>query len=283
MSLEHNGARVAAQERDRKFAVGLARAFAGSIVFTLPLLMTMEMWSLGFSMQPLRLAWLLVAMFPMLVALSWHAGFEPTFNWRDDVVDALVAVAVGFAASGLLMLLLALIDRTMSAREILGKVALQAVPGAIGALLAQSQLGQREMARDEHGGRDRYASELFAMGIGGVFLAFNLAPTQEMILISFRLHEWQVLLLVLVTLALMHAFVYSVSFRGAPADGGHTPGWSLFARFTAVGYVLALLLSAFMLWTFGRLDGLGPSHAFQAAAVLAFPAGIGAAAARLIL
>ena len=39
----------------RPFLVSLARAFGGALTFGLPLLMTMEMWALGFYMQPLRL------------------------------------------------------------------------------------------------------------------------------------------------------------------------------------------------------------------------------------
>ena len=38
-----------------------------------------------------------------------------------------------------------------------------------------------------------------------------------------------------------------------------------------------------MLWTFGRVDGLGLAPILTATIVLAFPAAIGAAAARLIL
>lgn len=49
------------------------------------------------------------------------------------------------------------------------------------------------------------------------------------------------------------------------------------------GYALAVLLSAAMLWFFGRLDGLGIDAAVKAIAVLSLPAGIGAASARLVL
>ena len=54
-------------------------------------------------------------------------------------------------------------------------------------------------------------------------------------------------------------------------------------RFTLVGYVLALAVSLYVLWTFGRTDGAAPATVVMATAVLAFPAAIGAAAARLIL
>lgn len=50
-----------------------------------------------------------------------------------------------------------------------------------------------------------------------------------------------------------------------------------------MGYVIALLISLGILWTFGRTDGLAVSQVLQATVVLGFPAGLGAGAARLIL
>ena len=47
--------------------------------------------------------------------------------------------------------------------------------------------------------------------------------------------------------------------------------------------MLALAISLYALWTFGRTDGLAAAPMLMATVVLAFPASIGAAAARLIL
>jgi uncharacterized membrane protein len=84
---------------DRKcnaeYAGGLLRALLGAMVFALPLLMTMEMWELGASMDRLRLALLLLVTLPMLVALSFYAGFERTFSITDNILDALCG-ASGF-------------------------------------------------------------------------------------------------------------------------------------------------------------------------------------------
>ena len=267
-----------------RFGVGLARAFAGAVIFGLPMLMTMEMWWLGFTMPAWKLALLLALFLPFLVALAWHAGFETTFSWRDDVLDAFVAWAVGFVTAALVLGVLGLLEPQDSLRETIGKVSLQAVPGSIGALLAQTQLGQQDDAGQLRGGTgDTYASELFIMATGALFLAFNLAPTEEMLLIGLRLGPLQALLLMLATLAVMHLFVYSVSFRGAPAnEAGHSAS-SLFLRFTVAGYALVLALSAYLLWTFGTIEGLGAAAALNVIVVLAVPAAVGAAAARLIL
>ena len=270
------------QEANTRFVKGLARAIAGAVIFALPMLMTMEMWSLGFYIPSWKLALLLVLFFPVLVVLSWHAGFEPTFSWKDDTVDALVAYAVGFATSAGILWLTGGLEAGASLQEGVGKVSLQAVPASIGALLAQSQLGEQP-AGQPRGGLQHYASELFIMGIGALFLAFNLAPTEEMVLIAARVTPCQPVLVALVSLAAMHAFVYGAAFRGGPQHHGQVAAWSLFLRYSVVGYALALLLCAAMLWWFDRFNGLALGPTLRIVVVLGFPAGVGAAAARLIL
>ena len=121
------------------------------------------------------------------------------------------------------------------------------------------------------------------MAVGALFLAFNLAPTEEMLLLAVSMPAWTAALLMGISLLAMHAFVYGVAFRGRPDPQGRPNGWHLWLRFTIVGYGIALLLSAFMLWAFGRFDGASLAMGLQAVAVLGFPAAIGAAAARLIL
>jgi len=269
---------------NRLFLLGFARAFGGAIVFSLPMLMTMEMWQLGFAIDPLRLALLLVLVVPLLVGLSHYVGFEETFGWQDDVVDAFAAYAVGFIAAVPVLFLFGVITSTTSAVEAVGSIAVQAVPGSIGALLTQSEFsassdGHRR--KDVRG--DTYGGEMFFMTAGAVFLSLNVAPTEEMVLISYQMTTWHALALCIATLALMHAFVYSVEFRGHTIVPGHTPAWSVFLRYSLVGYAICLVISAYILWTFGRVDGISYGEVIMVTVVLAFPAALGAAAARLIL
>lgn len=277
------GSPKAGDKNDAAFARGLARAYGGAVIFSLPLMMTMEMWWLGFYMSPLRLALLVLVLIPVLVGLSHLAGFEDTFEWREDLLDALVAVAVGFTSGAALLALLGIIDLAMGARELVGKITLQAIPASIGALLAQSLLGGKKAHETTRKRSERYAQELFLMGIGALFLAFNVAPMEEMVLISYKMTEWHAMATVLASLVIMHGFVYSVQFYGQhemPAGGN---GWRAFARYTVVGYALGLVISLYVLWTFGRTDGTPFEQALMMTLVLGFPAAIGAAAARLIL
>jgi putative integral membrane protein (TIGR02587 family) len=271
------------QASNRLFAIGLARAFAGALIFTLPIFMTMEMWWLGFSIGNVRLVLLLLLTVPLLVGLSHYMGFEDTFGWQDDLLDAFVALAVGFAAGGATLTLFAVIDSGMSAREIIGKISIQAVPGSIGAMFAQSELHGNEQAKAQKRRHAGYGGEIFIMAAGALFLAFNVAPTEEMILIAHQMSGWHSVILALVSLMIMHAFVYTLEFQGTAAIPPGTPFWSIFLRFTVVGYAVALLISLYMLWTFGRTEGLALYQIVAILVVLGFPAAVGAAAARLIL
>ncbi len=262
--------------------IGVARAFGGAILFSLPILMTMEMWELGFYMSGWRLGLLLLVTLPLLVGLSHYMGFEETFDFKDDAVDAFVALAVGFAASAAVLALFSVVvDPGMSAREIVGKIAVQAIPGSIGAMFAQSELGGAGNEKENrHAG---YGGKIFIMAAGALFLSFNVAPTEEIVLIAHKISAANAIILALASLVIMHAFVYAVEFRGQVALHPETARWSVLIRFTVVGYGVALLISLYVLWTFGRTDGLSMAQIAESIIVLGFPAAVGAAAARLIL
>jgi putative integral membrane protein (TIGR02587 family) len=265
-----------------RFAVGAARAFGGALIFSLPLLMTMEMWWLGFHADRARLALLLVAQVPLLVGLAHFCGFEETTGLLDAAVDAAAAFGIATLTAAASLALLGALRPGMGADEVVGKIALQAVPGSIGALLAQSQFGEQQ----EEGRKRREAGHLgeyFFMAVGALFLAANVAPTEEVVLIAHATSPWHALALAAVSLALMHAFVFAVEFRGQEGVPPGTPFWSAFLRFSVLGYVIALGTSAYMLWTFGRFDGTGVAEAVRMTIALGFPSALGAAAARLIL
>lgn len=267
--------------RTRKLVRDAGRAAGGALIFSIPMLMTMEMWWLGFYMDRLRLALLVALVIPLLVGLSHQVGFEHTRGWAEDFRDALYALAIGTAVAVLILTVFRQVTPDMSVHEIVGKVAIQAVPAAIGALLALSQFGGESERMDDK--QETYWGELFLMAVGALFLGFNIAPTEEAVLISYTMSPWNGLALVLLSLALMHGFVFAVGFKGGSELSPDTPWWSAFIRFTLPGYALAAIISLCLLWMFGRLDGNSASQVVMAMVVLTFPCSIGAAAARLIL
>jgi putative integral membrane protein (TIGR02587 family) len=147
-------------------------------------------------------------------------------------------------------------------------------------MLASKQLG--ESAGQE---RDRrsYAAQLFLMLAGALFLAFNLAPTEEMILISFRMSGLQAAALVLLSIGLLHALVYTVGFRGEQKPAALTSFVEAFFKFSLVGYAIVVLATLYILWTFGRTEDVSPPQIASMVAVLSFPGAVGAAIARLVV
>jgi uncharacterized membrane protein len=128
---------------ERAFYLALARAFGGAVLFALPLLMTMEMWWLGFLIRPERLALFLLLAIPLLWTLAWLAGFREDVSWRDALVDGGIAYLVGILAAAAVLLVCLYVLWTFGRLDgVPPHVALQLVlvlgfPGALGAATAR--------------------------------------------------------------------------------------------------------------------------------------------------
>ena len=270
-------------EAERKYAKGLGRAFGGALLFVLPLLMTMEMWSLGGTMPAYRMLIFVLLSLPLLLGLSYFAGFEDAFRLKAEVLDAGAAFAVGVILSTVFLGLFGVLQGGLGDHEAVGKIALAATPAAMGALLASKQMGQQndDEARDKS--PSGLTGELFIMLAGALFLSFNMAPTEEMVLIAYKMSPVHALAVVAASLLVLHLFVYQLGFPGE--DGRLKSGGALrtFAAFTAAGYAIAVGVSAYCLWTFGRFDGASDHEKVMMIVALSFPAALGAATARLVI
>lgn len=271
----------------RQFLTGLARGTAGALLFALPMLMTMEMWFLGLYINPWRLLLLCLLNLPLLLLLARRIGFENIHSWRQALRDAITAYGLGIAVSATVLLLFGVLNDQTTLSNTVTKIALQSVPASIGALLGRSQLGQHSDAQDEedgeYSGETGYLHELFMMMVGALFLSLNVAPTEEMILIAYKLTPYHILALCLLSIAIMHGFVYALHFKGSHRLDDGQQWWQSFIRFTLPGYVIAIAISVYTLWIFERLDHTSLSQIMNAAVILGVPASIGAASARLIL
>jgi len=279
MTTPHGRAPALNSGLDWTYARDLGRAFAGALVFSIPLLMTMEMWEQGVVMDRGRLLVFLLAGLPLLYGLAYYAGFSNRRGLTNDLLETAVALAVGFVTAALLLGLFGVIRPDTPMEKVIGMTALQAVPGAMGALLARRQLsggGQGEGDEDDAS----YVGELFLMAAGALFFALNVAPTEEMILIAYKATAFHVLALIALSIVLLHLIVFHAGFAGQEeADQPVTA----FFHFTLPGYAIALGVSLFALFIFGRTDGHSVQGTIQTMVVLGFPASIGAAAARLLV
>ena len=267
-------------DRERAYVSDLGRAFAGALVFNIPLLMTMEMWEQGVVMDRWRLLTFILSGLPLLYGLSYYAGFSKRRGLVNDALDTAVALAVGFVTASLLLILFGVLEWDAPPREALGMVALQAVPGAMGALLARRQLSGEGGGGDTDEEEASYFGELFLMAAGALFFALNIAPTEEMILIAYKASPAHILALIGVSILLLHLIVFKAGFAGQ--EEADRPA-AAFLHFTLPGYAIALGISLFTLALFGRVDGHSVAGVVQTLIVLGFPASIGAAAARLLV
>jgi len=279
-------AQAAASQSDpqqQHFGRGLARAFAGAILFAFPLLMTMEMWWLGFYVDRDRLFLFLVFTLILLVPLSYFVGFERTGGTSEDVLDAIVAFGVGAVASTIMLTVFGIVTPSMPPSEIIGKIAIQTVPASIGAIVSRGQLGSAQTDTQAKERKAGYPGQLFIMLAGAVFLTFNVAPTEEMVLIAFKMTYIHALALIILSVGALHAFVFALDFKGTEKvpEGMGFP-WLLISRSIA-GYAIALIVSLYVLWTFGRTDGASFAQIAMMTTVLGFPAALGAAAARILI
>jgi putative integral membrane protein (TIGR02587 family) len=94
---------------------------------------------------------------------------------------------------------------------------------------------------------------------------------------------WHALAVIVLSILVMHGFVYAVSFIGGHELQPETPWWHAFVRFTLPGYVVALAVSVFTLWVFESFGNSSAVEMLHSVIVLGFPASLGASAARLIL
>lgn len=261
---------------ERTYLRDLGRAFGGALLFALPIFMTMEMWELGMVLKPWRQLLFLLGGLPLLFGLSHYAGFSDRSGPLLDILDTLSAVLVAALTATGLMLLFNVLE-VGNIRIATGQLTLQIIPAAIGALVARKQLSAGRGDRVRNGD---YPGELFLMAAGALYLALNLAPTEEMRLIAYRIGPWSIVGLMVLSLALLHLIVFEFGFAGQEEKASHM---GALMHFTVPGYAICLLISIGILSLFGANDGHGLPAMTSNVVVLAFPASLGAAAARLLI
>ncbi|MDO8907314.1 MAG: TIGR02587 family membrane protein [Pseudohongiella sp.] len=259
---------------------GVGRAVGGAVVFGMPMTMTMEMWWLGFYVDPLRLLCLLIISLPLLVGVSSVIGFTESRELIDNIIDVFVAYAFGFLLSGLSLILFHTASLEHAAETNFTIFMLQAIPASLGALLGRSELGSGEHDRAEEKSQ---ADKFVVLAVGALFLALNVAPTDEIQMIAYQMSRWHLLGLFLMTCLVMYIFVHAGSYSKG-SEIKDTPDTFVGRIYhTCLALTVAATISVLLLWVFGKTDGLGFGALIGNVIVLMFPSGIGAAAARLII
>lgn len=278
------GANEDAGETVAQTARSYGRGVLGALLVSMPLLATMEMWWLGFHMPPGKMILFIVVNFGVLVILEYFSGFHESVSLRAEVLDALSAYGIGLLVGVIGLGLFGILRTGMGLHELLGKVVLQSIPLSIGASIAVSQLGQEGTRKQERKSHTGVLGSLALSLAGAWYFGFNIAPTDEPLMIGLRITPWHAIALVLGALFVSHAIVYALDFAGGKELPEELSWWGGLLAYGAGSAAVALLTATFFLFVFGRIGldtGLAP--ALHMTAVLGFVNSLGAAAAKLIL
>jgi putative integral membrane protein (TIGR02587 family) len=257
-----------------------AHGFGGAVLFSFPMLMTMEMWSLGVSLRPVRLMLFVVVHLVLLAGMASYARQDRQLATRKDVLDAFAAYGVGVLASAVVLLLFGVVGPGMSTDAISRVISIQAAPASFGAMVAHLELDEPE-ARLGPAHPHGLGSSVFLMAVGALYLCSSLASTEEMMLIAHKMSAWQIVGLMAFSMVMMQLLDQLAVEEGLNSQKVRSV-WSAAIALTLIGYAMALLMSLYILWTFGRTDGLALVQLVKEMTVLGFPAALGAGAARLL-
>lgn len=260
--------------------LGIGRAVGGAVLFSLPLLMTMEMWWIAYYLPSLNLASLLIVSIPLFYGVSTVIGFRSGSSVMDNLIDVFAAYAFGFAISFIILFLFNSVSGSLAAGANFTVVALMAIPASLGALLGRSELGKGE---HDPTSQKSYRDELVVLATGALFLALAVAPTEEIVLISHQMSGWHTLGLFVVTLIIMLAFAIGCSYSLSEGPLGRFVTIPSLINFCGTVFLISLLISLFLLWVFGHADEMQLTELIPMLVTLLFPAGVGAAAAKLII
>ena len=260
------------------------RGVAGGLLFSLPLLYTMEVWQAGFSMPPHRqLAYVVLAMV-LLLGYNRYAGLHPDSGWAEVAIDSIEEMGIGLLLSALVLLLLGRIGPGQDFGEVVGKIVVEAVTVAIGVSVGTAQLGGEGATNPAMADPSdaAFVGHLVLALCGAVLFAANVAPTEEIVMIGIELSGAQLAILGLATMALATLILFYSDFRGS-RHAIRVGGFGGVVRGSVIIYAVGLLASAGILWVFGRFDDVGTAAVVGQTVALGVASTLGASAGKLLL
>ena len=284
----------------------LIRGLSGGFLFGIPLLYTMEVWWLGTHTEPWRLLVLLLLAFAVNWMLSTFAGFHEEVRPAGAVTEALEAMAIGIVAAGITLFMLGEVRLNMPLDTIVGKITLESVPFSLGVSIASGLLrGSKADPKEGNGERGEAAGSTPAPDQGGdgrrekpaihgtlldagatvagaLFIAFSIAPTEEVPMLSAQRSPLWLIALIGFSLLVSYGITFEAGFAN---QEGRRQQEGIFQRplgETVFSYLLSLTVAAILLWVFKQLEFTDPWNVWlERSIVLGVPATIGGSAGRL--
>ncbi|MGD1922212.1 MAG: TIGR02587 family membrane protein [Pleurocapsa sp.] len=270
---------------------------SGGFLFGIPLLYTMEVWFIGSSARPPFLLIVLIVTFTIIFLLNQIEGFRPqeSATLPGAIAETTETLAIGMVCAGLMLFILGRIDFQTPLLETLGKVIFEGVPFSLGVTFSRSLLSGEEddnsrsqkpslsAKNNQHKSlwQDTLA-DFSATLIGALFIAFSIAPTDEIIVLSASASPFNLLIIITASLVVSYGIVFASSITNYKYRRQQQGLFQTPQSETIMSYVISLLAGMLMLWFFQKVT-LGDSWFvwLRYSIILALPASIGGAAGRL--
>jgi putative integral membrane protein (TIGR02587 family) len=269
----------------RESAREYGRGVAGGLIFSLPLLFTMEVWWAGFLLEPGRILAYVVVTFCLLLVYNRFAGLRRDASWVEVVIDSVEEMGLGLVLAAAMLWVTGQLDADAGIHELTGKIVMEAMTVAVGVSVGSSQLGESTGDEGVSGGGDEdgYLSQAAVALCGAVLFSANVAATEEIEVIAMATPPTRILLLAVASMAgaswlLDHARMHGSSRHVPPRESSLQR-----LQGAATTYAVALSAAAGALHFFGRLDGRPAGLALAMIVVAGVPAALGASAGRLLL
>jgi len=263
------------------------RGIAGGLMFSLPLLYTMEVWWTGFILHPGRILLYILGTFILLILYNRFAGLRRDASIAEVLIDSVEEMGIGLLLSAAILWITGRIDAGMNLSEISGKIAMEAMTVAVGVSVGTAQLGADDEGDEGLSGDDgresgAYLPQTAIALCGAVLFAATVAPTEEIQVIAMESHPGNVLLLALSSVVLGGLVLHFAEIHGSRRHVARDT-FFMSARGVITTYAVAMVAGAACLFFFGQFDGQPLEMMLAQTVVIGVPAVLGASAGRLLL
>ena len=265
------------------------RGITGGLLFSLPMLYTMELWWAGFIANSLQLIiYFIVGMF-LLMVYNHYVGIRREHSLLEGLEESIEEMGMALILTVFILWITGRLAPNMSLNEISGKIIVEAVTVAIGISVGKSQLGSDgDEKKDNYSENKRSKNPNILRSVnialcGAILIASNVAPTDEVMVIALEAQTFKLLIIALLSIGIGGSVLYYINFTGAKEAVLQPKNFGEAFIGTVIMYAVALASSAFMLWFFGRFDGISLYGMVAQTVVLGFPAALGASAGRLLI
>ena len=267
---------------------------SGGFLFGIPLLYTMEVWFIGSYVQPAILLFIIGITSVIILLLNRIEGFRPqeSVTLPGAIAETIETLAIGMTCAVIMLIILQRIDLQTPLTEILGKVIFEGVPFSLGVAFSRSILSgdlERGSSQPASSSKDTITwqstlADFAASLIGALFIAFSIAPTDEIVVLAASASSFWLLLIMVTSLVVSYGIVFAAKLTNYNERRQQQGLFQSPLAETVISYLISLIAGMLMLWFFQKVTFSAPWFVWlRYGIILALPASIGAAAGRLVV